>query len=139
MSSRGTALVRVKAIDPYQYQRSLWLAQKTSRPLFATTHTNKRTIQAVNNMQSQPVYLQVATFRNKTNAERLKRRLISLLTMPVNIANASSKKHYQVQIGPIKDSATIAKITTRLKHFGINVTTSHQIVPTWDALRKNDF
>jgi len=132
MSGRGTALVRVKAIDPHLYQRSFWLAKNQSPAHFASHHLSKK--------KPQLLYLQVATFRNKANAERLKRRLISLLTTPVKIAHMPSKKHYQVQIGPIKDSATINKISNRLKHFGIHVVISHQIlVPAWDPMRKNGF
>lgn len=135
MYGRGTALVRVKTIDPYHYQRSFWLAK--NQPVFHLA-TNKKSLSYTPKAKHSLLYLQVATFRNKANAERLKRRLISLLTTPVNINHVPHKKHFQVQIGPIKDSAMINKITNRLKHFGINMVTSHQIhIPAWDPMHKN--
>lgn|SRR3990167_3964028 len=134
MFGRGTALVRVKAIDPYFYQRSLPLAKNS---VIAHSH-HKSALLFAKKKPSQFVYLQIATFKHKANAERLKRRLITLLTTPINIAHTPNKKHYHVQIGPINDSATINKITNRLKQFGIKAITSHQVsIPAWDPLRKN--
>ncbi len=126
MSNRGTATVKIKAIDPYAYQRVMLFANNDN-------FTRKSSYSHQNNTQL--VYLHVGTFHNKNNAERLKRRLINLLATPVNIA--SSKKSYQVRIGPIKDIA-VDKINYQLKHFGIKTATSHaKVVPAWDPLQRN--
>lgn len=132
MFGHGTATVRVRAIDPVAYQRSIWLANNSS-------YQSKRNMAiASKNKINHPVYLQVGTFRQKSNAERLKKRLITVLGAPVNISPAASKKHYKVQVGPIRDIATRNKIAEQLKHFGINPVASQQIsVPAWDPLQRN--
>lgn len=101
MLGRGTAMVRVKAIDPSTFGKRVvnkWQPSKAA----------------------QMVYFQVGVFRNKDNAVKLKRRLVSLLHAPVTVSrHAQNKKMYRVQVGPIKDVSTADKIHSRLSDMGI--------------------
>lgn len=101
MLAHGTAMVRIKAIDPYAYGRTYNLAKKT---LWKKPST-------------QPMmFVQVGAFKDRARAEKLRRHLIGLLNMPVKI---SAGKLYKVQIGPIRDVATANKISGRLKSLGM--------------------
>lgn len=116
MLGRGTAHVRVKAINPFTFGRptffSKFLRKKTPKPFIAKTNPRMQ--------QTQLVYLQVGAFRDKANALRLKERLAALLSIPVKISDPSAKgKFYRVQVGPIKDLVTAEKLTHRLKLLGI--------------------
>lgn len=116
IANRGTALVRVKAIDLHSYNQYPWLARSKQTSTYWSHH--KKSWQPQKSIQY--VYLHVGTFKNKLNAERLKQRLITLLTAPVRISYVATKnKLYRVHIGPIKNLAIAKKITNRLKHFGI--------------------
>ena len=125
MLGHGTALVRVKAIDPYAHPQndSFYVAsnRKKTPGVFAEnriTRPFKPTWQ--NTKQTQLVYLQVGAFRNKLHAERLRQRLIALLDAPVKVSHPSAKgKLYRVQVGPIKDVATANKLTHRLRVLGM--------------------
>lgn len=130
MLGHGTALVRVKAIDPYTYGRKSqsngqfnWVAHKKSsqRALFAENQsTHVFNSHGQGNKQSRSMYLQIGAFHNKSYAEKLQHRLVVLLGMTVQISHPLTKgKLYRVQIGPIKDVATANKITRRLKTLGI--------------------
>ena len=95
MIGHGTAYVRVKAIDPYRYEKRLMLADKS-------------------------VYLQIGAFHNRSNAEKQRRQLASLLSTPIYIADPSYRSNlYRVQVGPIQDIATANKISNRLRVLGI--------------------
>lgn len=110
MLGHGTTLVRVKAIDPYSFNRPRFFAKKKD-----LTH------RLLAQKRSSDVYLQVGAFRNKANAERLKQRLTVCLHTPVNIAHPSSDTQlYRVKVGPIKDMATADNITRQLKNLGIS-------------------
>lgn len=113
MIGHGTARVRVKAIDPYAYGKQPEFANNWN---FSRPHKTKRNLE----QQHQLVYLQVGAFRNKSHAEKLKKRLVVLLEAPVKILNPSTRGLYRVKIGPIKDVATAEKITTQLKNLGIS-------------------
>lgn len=96
MIGHGTAHVRVTAIDPHTFGR-----------------------QQLYFSNDKPYYLQVGVFRSRTNAEKYKQHLLTLLNEPVNVAKHSSSKLYHVQIGPLKDVANANKISHRLRALGI--------------------
>jgi rare lipoprotein A len=100
MIGHGTAHVRVRAIDPGSYDKpTSWFAS---------------------NKKSKDVYLQVGAFRSRSNAQKLKNQLGNLLSVPINISNPSfDSSLYHVQVGPIRDVATVNKISNRLKTLGI--------------------
>lgn len=121
MLGRGTAYVRVRAIDPSFYGRSLIYANNNRQYRFykASRFAQKQappTRSFIKHTSTKLVYLQVGAFRNKFHAEKLKKHLAAMLNLPITIANSS--KLYKVQVGPIKDSA-IVRLTNKLQDLGI--------------------
>lgn len=120
MLGHGTTFVRIKAIDPATYGRSSFadnaeraFSSRRSDPYYESKPT-------WSSADKKAIYLQVGAFRNRPNAERLKRQLMPLLSTPVHIANPSVQSHlYQVKVGPIRDVATANKISHRLRTLGI--------------------
>ena len=115
----GTAPVNVKAIDPLLYDKNyhasnhFFLAENTQKNLITVpdyTPHYKRPL-------THPTYIQVGAFRNKVYAEKLKNRLESRVTSPVNLAHLN--KLYHVQIGPIQDAISVAQINRQLRAMGI--------------------
>lgn len=155
MAGRGTAIVKIKAIDPHQYGRmvalaenqkkkiashteentssqntninpyqSFWITQNSVRvdePLSKVEHYSPiKVAQLSHRVKRQPIYLQVGAFHNKSFAEKLKSRLITVaISAPVNIKPSHKTKLYHVRIGPINDVATANRITHQLKRLGI--------------------
>src|SRR3990167_1216207 len=119
VTGHGTALVKVKAIDPIAYWNQATavpanvIAENTPRKKSVILHALKNS--------SKAVYVQVGAFRNRMHAERLKNRLIHYITAPVKIAFSPhvAKNLYRVQIGPIMDPATVKRIHYRLKQIGL--------------------
>lgn len=101
MTGRGTAKVRVKAINPYAP-----IPQPSLNDLFAFKKPSDNTF-----------YLQVGAFREKNHALSLQRQLAQLFSTPVSI---SKSKYYKVKIGPIHDTATANRISSRLKRLGLS-------------------
>lgn len=115
MLGRGTAHVRVKAINPYTFGspgRHFFFARNTH------TKSNHAIVKDAITRQTQIVYLQVGAFRDKANAVKFKARLIALLATPIIISHVSGS-FYRVQVGPIKDLITAKKLTHRLAVLGI--------------------
>ena len=117
MLSRGTAKVRIKALNPYTYTEKAAKAVvnkiKRARPAFANNQSMRDT--------RRYTYLQAGAFSNKSYAEKLKTQLASKLAYPVRIAYPKiNGKLYRVQIGPIHDTASEQKIAKRLKSMGIH-------------------
>lgn len=119
MLGRGTAQVRIRAINPYTF------AQKGAKPIgrqirrvapSLAAATRKSTSRAANY-----VYLQAGAFKNKAYAVKLKNRLASMLSFPVRISHpAVNSKLYRVQIGPIRDRMSAEKVTKHLRSMGIS-------------------
>lgn len=105
MLGPGTALVRVKAIDPRTYGKPLRFANNTA----AHSHFSK------------PVYLQVGSFRKKAHAKQLQRELFALLQTPVSMKKKRGS-WYHVEVGPVRGVAALNRITRRLKILGIRPT-----------------
>lgn len=120
MLGHGTAKVSIVAIDPRQYNR-----EKSTTPVFFAE--NRKTYPSTKNKyvtHSRPaIYLQVAAFKNKINAEKLRRQLSPIVSSPIHIT--SMKKLYRVQIGPINDQTHIAQINRKLRQLGL---TSKQLL-----------
>lgn len=115
MTGRGTALVRVKAIDPETYGKPVhyFAKKKTHNVHIALKHQDKP-------IKTHGLYLQVGSFRNKSNAMHLKKQLTALLKTPVKISHFNSKGLYQVKVGPIHDTLTANKTTYQLKNLGLH-------------------
>jgi rare lipoprotein A len=110
MLGRGTAYVDVKAIDPEEaLKHPQWLAAKKSQKLYASAHNRGA------------MYLQVGAFSSRHNAEKLKQRLLLVVSSPIEITQQgkTQKNLYRVKIGPIRDVATAATIKKKLRSFGL--------------------
>ena len=109
MTGRGTAYVRVRAIDP-----------QTCKPVF--NWFNKAPVRKANDpwvndyTGYQPVYLQVGVYRNRTSALRMQKKLSSILSTPVRI---SKRRYYRIQIGPLRDRLTVNRVAHQLKKIGM--------------------
>ncbi len=117
MLAHGTALVKIKAINPYTFGRDagIYFASRHVKSLPQSTSSWHASASDRN-----PVYLQVGAFRNKSNAQQLQQRLISLLATPVKVAMPTDKRNlYRVQVGPFKDMYTANRMSDRLKELGI--------------------
>lgn len=110
MLGRGTALVNVKAIDPYVYRTNRYYALKTHKKAYYAAASSSR-----------PVYLETGIFRNRHAADHMKIRLARWVRHPVQVARVTHahKKGYLVQIGPIHTLASAKYITKQLRARGI--------------------
>lgn len=119
MLSHGTALVKVRAINPYMYShkstKAIGRRLRTATPVAATKARNS------SKRAASYIFLQAGAFKNKAYAVKLKKRLASMLTFPVRISHPTvNSKLYRVQIGPIRDGMSADKITKRLRTIGIS-------------------
>ncbi|MHB1946783.1 MAG: septal ring lytic transglycosylase RlpA family protein [Gammaproteobacteria bacterium] len=112
MLGRGTAYVDVKALDPDEaLKHPQWLAfQKNKTQKLYASHRSHGAM-----------YLQVGAFSNRLNAEKLKQRLLLVVSSPIEITHQgqTQKNLYRVKIGPIHDVATAATIKKKLRSFGL--------------------
>ncbi|SEI68414.1 rare lipoprotein A [Allopseudospirillum japonicum] len=92
---KGTAKVKVEAIDPKQ-----WQAQQN---------------------QVWPVYLQVASLSSAPAAEKLKARLIQSLGLPVRIQRQQIQQQtwYRIQAGPLYDQNSLNQASTQVRGQGL--------------------
>lgn len=104
MLKEGTALVRIRAIDPGNYQRNIRLAKSDK------------------NKDIKGFYLQVGAFSRYDNALRLKNRLAGLAHGLIHISAASvrGRKLYRVRFGPIIDVSVADHLVVDLNHYGID-------------------
>lgn len=137
MLGHGTAYVDVKAIDPTRYDRNnfdrsihaehFYIAHnhikipRQSDDVLNTLHYAKNTPRKIATHHAKSaVYLQVGAFKNKILAENMKTRVGKMIASPVKVTQlARSKRLYHVQIGPLRDAATIKQITSQLKAAGL--------------------
>ncbi len=114
MVGHGTTRVEVTAIDPRAYHR-----ESTHAPVFLAKNTKHHTPPATHQAK-QTVYLQVGAFSNRTYAEKLQKRIQSVIHSPVHITKLQkSKILYCVRIGPIYDQASVSKINQQLNSLGL--------------------
>lgn len=111
MLGHGTTKVSIVAIDPRKYDSNV----QYQDPLYLATEKNKAP--AIDHKNS-AVYLQVAAFKNKSNAEKLRKQLSTKVPSPIYITNA--KKLYRVQIGPIENKIHVSQINRTLRQMGLS-------------------
>lgn len=133
MLGHGTAYVDVKAINPnHPVHNNVFFAKNKYVPhrkeiddnSFDLTESSDHHLHVAHNtvthshhaLQHQPMYLQVGVFRHRINAERLKMRLASRISSPIQI---TKKGLYHVKVGPIKNMASADRITEHLKLMGL--------------------
>jgi len=140
MLGHGTAYVDVKAIDPTRYDRNNFNKPTYSQDFYIADNQVKTTPASEDNVMNtlhyaknntlkskrlahseSVVYLQVGAFKNKLLAENMKTRVGKMISSPIKITQrARHQKLYHVQIGPIKDVATVKHITSQLKAAGLS-------------------
>jgi len=104
---KGTALVDVRAINP--------LAWDKKQSMIKEPHLKQ---------PGHPqLYLQVAAFEDKANAEQLLRRVHMAVIQPsrIDIGNDHGKEIYRVQIGPLANVDISDLVVKRLKQAGFGV------------------
>ncbi len=111
MLAKGTALVRVKAIDPIEYANRNCTAKPHSFYAYKTRVSHRCALAHGQH------YLQVGAFKKRLYAERMRRKLLALTHAPVRVAR--SRNMYHVQIGPMRDMATEDCIKQRLHAAGV--------------------
>ena len=111
MASKGTALVEVVGIDPDHPQRSAAPAKITP----STNHAAR-------------IYLQVGSFGDAANAQRLQRRLEDLLKRAVRIerGQVNGRTLHRVQIGPLPSVEVADQVVDRLEE--INIYQTHLLL-----------
>ena len=127
MAGRGTARVRVKAIDLTSHQENIFAKQDRRSIQIAQQrlHSQKRfysqkSFSSQKSFYSQKrwEYFQVGAFRSKHHADQLKYRLTTLLKTHVQV-HAAVNGLYRVKIGPIRDISTAKRLAYRLKNLRI--------------------
>lgn len=137
MIGHGTTIVDVRALDPTQHYEEVFSRQpieseqillsknKTINysPSRASHHpVVTQSLARKNPQRKSIVYLQIGAFKNRAHAERLSKRLrtiVSSSSVSITYPTAHQKKLYRVQIGPIKDVSTAKSISKRLKAAGL--------------------
>ena len=123
-------MVEVKAIDPQTFfskvaTPSIEASDNTTNALktavsetsFSTkTIPSKLTLSSPNN-----VFVQVGAFSERSNADKLRQRLLTLFKQPTQIKTsiANSKPTYKVQIGPLLDNNIGQDIVQKLSQLGL--------------------
>lgn len=115
MLGHGTARVRIESIDPYTYaEHKTTTIKHSSSPAAPTLAAN----------DTKSTFLQVGAFHSKARALSFKNHLAELKYPVRMMAPKADSKLYRVQIGPLHDTASINKISRRLKTMGI---ATHQL------------
>lgn len=118
-AERGTARVRVEAIDPEQWARDNQssteaVAQAANQPPKlegATLEQRAPLPESVEGYQLPAnTFLQAGAFSSKDSANNLRDLLGGLTHYPVFVARANSNSMYRVRIGPISDNYDLMQI-----------------------------
>lgn len=106
VTAHGTALVEVRAIDPYNPQVVLRDVPKKAPIPISKCPT---------------LYLQMGAFRQRDNAERLAEKVRQCISNPVSIieGDLNGQVVYKVQIGPVSSVDDSDEIYDRLKNAGL--------------------
>lgn len=115
MMGRGTALVRIRALDPVT---QTWI------PLAKKTPAKKQSPHAylVQNYKNADglIYLRVAAHKNKTEAQKIHQRLMTQLAHRVSISRpALTSRGYLIKVGPIHNVATAKMLRKKLTSMGM--------------------
>ena len=110
ITTRGTGVVEIRAIDPYQYHRDRHMAQKTAAEPIITTNATSSDYR---------LFLQVGAFVSRTNAEQLRSRLLAELgSHSINTGYNEEKNVYRVRIGPLINVEQADKLAMRIAQLG---------------------
>lgn len=115
MLGRGTAKVKIRAINPYTF-----LAEKQNTNLTSSRSARRSTQHETGRTSEPALYVQAGAFASKNNALKLKTRLTAMLKVPVRVSfPTANSKLYRVQIGPLHDMAAADKVSAKLQSLGI--------------------
>ena len=111
----GTSKVKIQIINPTEWDHDLYLAQSKNPPRLAKTEisTQKTTTEAPG------VYLQLAAFKQKSNADAFADKVQDLLkphAVAIKLTDSSAKSTYRVCVGPFAQKQEAHKIATVLKN-----------------------
>ncbi len=106
----GTGLVEVRTIDPRHPQEIV----RTPAP---------ESVPAARDTGSQ-LFVQVGAFADRSNAERLRQRLLSVPLDPVEIQEfvTGNQSLYRVRVGPLDDVSAADRMTEKLSQLGLGNT-----------------
>lgn len=111
MIGRGTAYVKVTAIDPYEYQQNLMLAKEKTNELPGVKNRKVTSFEIAKYHKTR--YLAIGSFKNRLHAIKLKEKLHRELNVPVLITESNASR-YLVKVGPLRDAKSADLIKKRL-------------------------
>lgn len=106
---RGTAKVRVTAIDPAKFKHSHFASANVKQKRIKSVNVQNKQLVLKRNTQSlsgkELVHLQVGAFSKRINAEQLKTRLLNLIQQPIKINRDTHSRSplYRVHIVSSRD------------------------------------
>lgn len=110
ITTTGTGVVEIRAIDPYEYHRNKQMARNPA------PQTNSSTTASSNDYR---LFLQVGAFVSRTNAEQLRNRLLTELgAHPIKTGYSEEKNIYRVRIGPLTNVEQADQLATRIAKLG---------------------
>lgn len=109
ITTKGTGLVEVRAINPSEPYRAAAPSTPASPAAIASTPHNPG------------LYIQAGAFTNRDNALRLKSRLSSDLNRPVRVSEIFTQgdTFYRVQVGPLVEVKIADQVSLQLENLGI--------------------
>lgn len=112
MTRAGTALVEIQALTPPSRKPPAGLARRVRQAKPVSIHPHPH------------LYVQLGAFAKRTNAERLRARLLLNQVGRIKIAPMRDGKHrlYRVLIGPLDGVNAIDTLTARLERMGYGKT-----------------
>jgi len=111
VTTKGTGIVKVIAIDPKTYQKKEPYQPSVKRPSALSTYPAK---------SNYKLYLQVGAFVSQQNANKLHKRLSRMFKQQqIHSDFASEKNVYRVRIGPLASVAVADKLSVYLNNKGI--------------------
>ncbi len=119
--------MEIRAIDPRtrrvytQPKPSVAVAPKATPKTLPKTAPKQKVAKRAETLLSKNMYIQVAAFGSRENAENLRQKLKNMSSMSVHIIEAGevSKPIFRVRLGPIVDAAEAINLMPRLAELGI--------------------
>lgn len=108
ITSHGTGVVEIRALDPYQYHRDKRMARQPAPEPSTTASSNDYRL-----------FLQVGAFVSRSNAEQLRSRLLAELgSQTINTGYNEEKNVYRVRIGPLSNVEQADQLASRIAQMG---------------------
>jgi len=124
----GTALIDIKAIDPRQKHTVPQPAKKVAPAQVVATKTIPSIVHKATELTTpstpatdeKHIFLRIASFNDRSNAERLRRKLVRLSDTGVHIKPVQHKQNtlYRISIGPFDSSKKAGKLAETITILG---------------------